>query len=218
MHFLVFIPGDDVSRETGLASVGLSTLQDDAQSSDTINGPDGKVGRLFGFSQSTPLVYRQNQQEWVPAYPLNGLDAGRYHVGFWKDKPPTPADLQRPFPITGRAVRFGDGNDWVVPSVVDLPYTLVRSTADGRWLYRPLERFSSLLLASNVWRDRLSGECVGTPMLDSDLADLVELALSVNYRLTTEVVSRLGMFTSGESENLAKAALWLLRREGDANG
>lgn len=217
MHFLVFIPGENVSRASGLAAVGLSSLQEDAQSTDTIEGPDGKPGRFFGFSQTTPLVYRPLQQEWIPAYPVKGLEAGRYLVGFWKDKPPTPQELQRPFPITGRAVRFGDGHDWVIPSVVDLPYTLIRSPNDGRWLYKPMERFASLLMAANVWKDRLAGDCVGTPMLDSDLADFVELALAVNYRLTTEVVSRQDLFTSSPCENLARAARWLLDREGDAD-
>lgn len=213
MHFLAFIPGESIDRATALASVGLGHLSENALFSlSPVSGPGGIRGFLVGWSQSVPLVFREDRQTWAPAVQDGGLEPGRYWIGTWNDSPIIPRDLEKPFPVTGRAVRFGDGNDWVIPRAMELPFTIYKGR-DGQWAYAPLERYASLMLAVNVWKDRLDGDCVGTPMLDADLADLVLQALMVNYRLTPEIVNHCRLFTSGGGENLARAGAYLLGME-----
>ena len=208
MHFLVYLPSEHANAAETLASVGLGHLSEGAQRAAPVKGPDGE-GTIYTWDLSVNPVYRPEQQEWVPAVQMGHMPAGRYQVGFSKQHPPTPRELMHPLPIDGRAVRFGDGQDWVLPKYLDIPYSIVRNE-QGEWVYKALERYASFLLAVSVWHDRMSGECAGTPATDADLCDLVEQALSINYRLVPEVVNQLGLFRTGGSENLARAAAWIL--------
>lgn len=189
-HPLVFIPHEHVSSpitEQALHGVGLSGWS----GADSINtqGPTGKAGRLHAWRRrpTDRLHYNAAEQRWVPALPSGDLPGGRYWLGFWNDSPPTPGDLQRDYAWPGSAVTLGDGSDWMVPTPVDLPFDL-KFRDDGSLAFVLQRQFHAYGVEVIQWRQKIANRTI----VDATAKDLIEFAiraLSLNYRLTPEIVA-----------------------------
>ena len=212
MHFLVYLPGEHAQPTQRLAEVGLGHLVDSAGCTSPIVGPDGQPGTMFRWCDTVPLAYRPKVQTWIPANQMGHLEPDRYYVGIWKEHPPTPKELLRTAPVRGKAITFGDGQEWTVPKAMEIPFTMKRGR-DGQWRFHHLKRYESFLLSVDIWRDRVEAADEGDTFSFIDIADFIEEALNVNYRLTPEVVSHLEMFQSGDGENLLRALLAIVRTE-----
>lgn len=212
MHWLLYVPREGTLSEL-LPSIGLADLAEGASYTAARNGPAGP-GAIIGWDSKVPSSYRPKEQTWTPAVSHGGLDAGRYWVGTWNDRPPTPKECEKPHPVRGRAVTFGDGGHWTVPKAVEVPYTMM-AVADG-WAFAPLRRYASWLLTVDLWRYRCDEATEGDGYAFGEIADFVLESLQINYRLTREVATVREMFRSGNGECLLTAALAIvaLSREG----
>ncbi len=211
MHWLAYVPGTD-----GLADVGLESLIDGSSSTFARRGPDGGAGTIFSWDVTVKAVHKPESQTWIPATADRHLPAGRYFVGIDNASKPTPRDCQRPHPIRGKAVKFGDGEFWTVPKAIEVPHTMVPTMAGG-WGFAPLRQYAAWLLESDRWRVRCDEAQAGDGFVFTEIADFVLESLQVNYRLTREVVGALEMFRSGEGECLLEAVLAIVALHREAN-
>lgn len=82
----------------------------------TTHTPSGNPGTIFADCQrlgGDDLSYRPDEQVWRK---LPATGAGpQIYVGCWRDRKPTPADLERRAQVPGEFVRLADGAEWLVP-------------------------------------------------------------------------------------------------------
>lgn len=199
MHYQIFLPNLSGADPEHLVRVGLETLTVRAQFLDVEAGPENQRGLLVGWigGRTRQVGYFPDKQTWRPAIAAEGLEAGRYWVGFQNGSPPTPEDLQRDYPHHGAAVTLGDGNRWLVPKAHELPADMIRAD-DGSWKFEVQRRFHAFWIESLEWHSRLMDLGPGASIELGPVAEFVERALQINYRLTPEVINELRLFTSGE--------------------
>ncbi len=192
MRFAIYIPGDDINNEQKLVAVGLSHLVSGAMGLGASPGPDGKRGIVFSWPQDgSPVGYFPDRQKWIPAKPKGDLQAARYWVGFGSTIP-TPFELEWPKRFGGYWVELGDGNQWCIPSAGELPQVL-RMGDDGRAKREVRKQYESYFNDSVKWfADFITRDFSElTQEFDTEVFCYIERALSLNYRLTPEVVSEL---------------------------
>jgi len=74
-----------------------------------MTGPGGRPCTLLSIGEETKeLYYKPDEQTWAKAL------SGKYHIGFYSDRPPTAAELQRPEQIAGHEVTI-NGQQWRIP-------------------------------------------------------------------------------------------------------
>lgn len=192
-HFQIYLPGQRGQNPQMLAAAGLPDLIAGAEYLDEAQGPDGRGGVIVAWRKPTDhrMGFKPAEQLWLPAVPRGDLQAGRYQVGLWNDRPPTPADLQRPYATKGRFIRFGDGREWLMPEARKLPADMVRAD-DGSWQFVVQRNYHDFWLESLRWLQWWSSQ--PTSFVYADVADFVERGLQVNYRLPTELISHLKLF------------------------
>jgi hypothetical protein len=191
MHFQIYIPGQpDVTGSLEKVG-GRPDFVANAEAITAPAGPDGQAGAIFAWwnRQDRHIGYQPERQEWIKS--PNG-----YWVGFWKDDPPSPEQLARPYQERGKFVTLGDGNRWLVPEVHEIDRHLVLAD-DGTWKYEVQRQHHKLWLESLSWAERFAGASPGTRVvLDMTLLiGFVVAVLRLNYRLVPEVVSHLRLLT-----------------------
>lgn len=214
MHFLVFVPQFKAKAES-IGELGLPDLVHGAMGVPIAAGPGDQAGTLFGWRQNDgqmQIAYDPSQQKWIPAAARNGMEPSRYWVGLWGDAPPTPSDLQRPYPHRSCSVSLGDNHEWWLPAEAKLPY-IAKLADDGSWRFVPQRKFDEFCAVSAEWRQILRVTNPGPRIVVSELLEFVRLGLSINYRLTPEVESELELWTSSDVGSVAQAALKMLAAE-----
>ena len=204
MRFLIYIPGDGTSSEQKLVDVGLPTLAQGCSAIATPAGPDGKPGVVFSWPTSDPrstMGYLPDIQEWIPAEAVGDLAEKRYWVGFVKGLLPTPQELSRPMLLEGdddsRGTVLGDGRKWVIPAAGMLPKRS-RYTSKG-WGWEVVKQFEAYWDESCQWYLELATKVLSDDRkttVSADCCDYLTRALSLNYMVTPEVVSHLGLFNT----------------------
>ena len=194
-RFQVFIPGTDYrNAEAALKGVGLSDLIANAcyQQSE---GPDG-VGVVISWPDSGDAItgYKPEEQSWKPAVPKGELKAGRYWVGIWKDRPPTPKDLKRVYQEPGKHLALSDGNEWLIPKAVALPRDAILQD-DGTWHWEVQRQFHGLYNDSQKWTEFILTAKEGDAVDWNEMISFGVMAIKVNYKITNEVVSELRLLT-----------------------
>lgn len=183
---------------------------DGLQVSEGIDRPEG-VAALCG--QRGQLVYwiRPGQttwgfdppsQIWIPAAALGDQPCGRYWIGFDRRRPPTPAELARPYLQPGVEVTLNDGQQWLLPKASQLPKDLILAD-DGTWRNQLQRKFWSFVLESQHWLQVLAKLQPGDPYDFAALAEFLRKALAINYRMLPEVISHLRLFTTENVHPLA---------------
>jgi len=204
MHFLVFVPGGSGSDALGsLTRAGLADIAPNAIGIDVAphDSPEGKQGAIFGwgeFNATHQMLYRPDLQDWIPNH------AGLYSVGVWKDSPPTPADLLKDRWHPSHDVVLGDGKSWHVPVARRLPQKY--GLQSGKPVLTVKQQFAAFWAASYDWYETLLGADVGSGRMEapSNWWDYALMALSLNYRLTPEVVAHLELI---DTENVLELVL-----------
>jgi hypothetical protein len=213
MRYLVWIPKNADKQLTGqllLNSVGL----DDHTGLDVVQstGPGGSAGWLFAWlSPDQPnLAYKPDEQIWIPSLADGDRPAGAYHVGIWKEKPPTEADVRRPDHRKGTFVPMADGTRWLFPTESGLER--FPNIVDGRLQWVVDERFNWFVTDLQRRKAMLTrdpedpGRAFVSWNLEEDFAFLVR-ALRINYRLTPEVVVHLKLISESVLKNLTVSLL-----------
>lgn len=210
MHYQIFIPKPQGKGAERFAAVGLSAdLAADANEQIVFeNGPDNLSGVLFSWGESC-TEYKPLECEFVPAFPttIDGKDypAGRYYVGFWKGKPPTPAELEYKTSIKGYLLPLGDGNYWGIPNAGELPQAWRPGPGDGRPRLVVKERYQAFFERSVKWFNFINDAAPGRHKVSSDVFDFVGEALAINYRLVPEVLLRLELIATDQIGLLLRA-------------
>lgn len=198
-HYLVYVPdqhvqaaGDHDPPMHPLEYVGLADHVASAFQVGIASGPDGQAGSLFGWHAPTAafrLQHTPDRQDWIPAVPHHDQPAARYWLGFWKDSPPTPVDLQKPKMLPGIELELGPENQpWRIPTDKSVPVEADFGPS-GEWMSRVQPEYADYCAEVITWQNTLDS---GTRefVLDDVYAFVVRL-LSLNYRVTREVVQRL---------------------------
>ncbi len=79
------------------------------------NTPTGTAGVVFGDDKrhaAGGVKMNLEAQEWSKRPTPQGV-----YVGYWKESPPTPADLKRQQQLGGFRIQMRDGNEWMCPAV-----------------------------------------------------------------------------------------------------
>lgn len=199
--FQVFIPNVFNFPDIAMETAGIEQLKAGAQWIQS-DGPDGLSGSIAYYGSASPIRFgfQPTEQTWLPAVADRELSAGRYWIGFWNYGKITPGSLANRTQYRGKLTQLGDGQQWLIPDVKELPRTIVQ-TNDGLHLHLP-ESLRPFDTACDLWRQRIQqsieaeqrGEPISFPY-DEMFFHVVE-ALRLNYRVTTEVVGHLGMMTT----------------------
>lgn len=170
--------------------------------------PSGKYGILLTYSSNKKdyqgediTAYIPNEQVWE--------EFDSYWIGYWKDKPPTPADLERDELVNGHKVRLQDGNEWIVPVVRSFPEgtalpSSLKIGKDGTLVTQVLPKYVSLCDRANTLYEWYHGAPDDTEdtikekvrLTDLDILKLVYEALALNYRVTERELGLLNLITT----------------------
>lgn len=205
MHHLIFVP--DANPDDGATALEDVGLGDHVEFASGIHSeaPDGTgCGMLFWWRKPSEggagFAIESERQMWIPAAADGDKPTGRYFVGINNASPPTPADLLRPFPRLGTFVTLGDGRDWQILEPATFPIVDTRLREHQRetiaWLDR-IELMSRLTIAGRSDVDEAA-----SLNLD-DVCRFIVQTLSLNYRITPEVVSHLRLLNTGNAINPA---------------
>lgn len=214
MHFLIWIPDEPGSPLRKLEHVGLGDLAPGAMYEQLPDGPSGTQGHLVSWR--TPgqrfAQYDEGAQTWQPAAAVEESERGRYWIGWRTDQPPTPDDLLIRYPFNGPTVKLGDGRYWQLPAPDRLPWDVVLAD-DGDYRFEPQRRFAHFIVLCRQWQARMDDPDERDNILVSELAQFVEAALRINYRMPRELPSILRLFSSGGGGTLDAALQLLVRVE-----
>ncbi len=203
MHYQIFIPKATGQNPQMLVDVGLPDLASGADFMSGQEGPDESrdLGVFIAWQKPghAGIGYQPQRQTWVPAVPRDSLEAGRYWVGFWNDSPITPGDLQRPYAKRGPMLQLGDGNQWRIPEINELPKDMILAD-DGSWKFEVQRQYHDLWLESQEWFSRIIDTETDTYDF-GEIGNFCARVLCQNYRLTPEVISHLRLF---DTENIEK--------------
>lgn len=180
-----------------LIEVGLADFVAGGEYMDC-RGPEDQPGTLVAWRRpgQAQMGYQPEKQSWLPAAPRpgEGLEGGRYWIGFWNELPPTPRDLARPYPQSGVRVALGDENEWLLPSAKELDADLVLAD-DGSWRFEVQRRFHAFNLEYLKWMHFFGTAEPDDEFLFADGAEFILQALRINFRMTPEVASVRRLFT-----------------------
>ena len=151
-------------------------------------GPDDARGTFVVWQPNDSPGYWPGRQTWFSAKrdDRRGSAAGRVWIGFDDRSPMTPADLQRDERAFqgGTPAALDDGREWTVPF---LHWIFFRAKSDGgdRHARQAVSTVAALVEA------RASGD--DGPIFRFSM-ELCVCLLAFNYRVTTGVCGRLGLF------------------------
>jgi hypothetical protein len=156
-------------------------------------GPNGEIGTMFCMPDSEGR------------HPALGCDHVKWHetshkywIGYRENEFPSPEALARRKMFNGHYVRLGDGAPWLVPvaRLVDGGSVFPRRLAwDGK-NWNPgdiLNKYKGLFEDACKFWDALAN---GGQYEFSDGANLAAAALGLNYKISPEEISILGLFTT----------------------
>jgi hypothetical protein len=215
--FLYFFPGSKtVTREDVAKTFAADALRDAVASNrrfgelcvlNTIqhSGPGGLNGTLLVCLPGGMAIegflpdYMPALQEW--------RQVGGAWLGWYRDNPPTPENLQRKTMIDGHQVELGDERTWMAPIVRkigganQLPHAWGCNPA-GQMVRRLMEEYRDYWqLACDVWEVfTATRDC-----LMSDAWGYAVRALSINYRLGPHEIDALQLLNDENYHDVFKA-------------
>lgn len=194
------------SAQEALLRVGLGDLADDATGLHVPESPAGQPGLLIVWPRpGDPPQFDGLLAllDWTPAIAWEDRPAGRYWIGFSREKPLGPEQLKRRRQEPGTWVIAGDGNRWCLPSVETLPRDYI--PCNGGWGLALPERYNELVMAASEMSFRVRHEKTELPMADG--LSFVLRFLRLNYRMTPEVMARLRLLNEENAAAIFLAAL-----------
>jgi hypothetical protein len=216
--YAIYIPNKTGAAPEHLDDVGLSILRRDRcpEFADVLaNAPDGGRGIIGCWrTLSDNGGFNPKDYTWTPAKAdkARGLPAKRFYIGI-----PAcgirPQDIERKQTYRGYAIPLADGYRWSIPPAVSLPHkhgldeegSPVRVIEDAwRGYWDRSEKFAIEFFAAV---DRLNSGATETQFTLADAWAFSCEALSLNYRLSPEIVDALGLLNDDGMRNIIKAAI-----------
>lgn len=204
MHFVIFFPGSHPSSPELLKKHGMADLVAGYSAMNAASGPNKVPGLLYHWVPRPH--YDADSTEWI--------DCGAYFVGVHTEQKPTPSELQRARLFDGYAVRLCDGHEWIVPAAVRLPRDM--RLEGGKWTRRVKREFDDFWTKSERYFKQFVesvsneegvfsvDEDITQEQYDSEVMGYLIKALRLNYRITPELVSHLGLF---DTKTIVDAAI-----------
>jgi len=205
---LYFLPGADEAIDAErITAAGLAHAIDVGRDCrrHTARGPGGQAGMLLAPAGSG-MTYDPKAQTWHA--PMDG--GPPWWFGWANNAQPGPADLARPSQYSGHPVTLGDGQPWSIPAA--------RLLDGGTCFPRRLRLTPSGFLPGDVpeaFRELWDGACriwdaftTAEPLSTITVGEGWELAcdaLSVNYRIGSVEVDRLGLLTDANANLIMRA-------------
>ena len=198
--------GGNVRQWFEEAGIGELLRADDDQpalcDANVLKGPHGEPGGRLAFwhdpsepqRSPTPAV-EKDRQTWLEAPAGDGRERGAFWVGYWNDKPPTPADLRRRKVLSSVEVELGR-DKWLIPIAREMPQTY-GFDADGNtaWVYEFDEHQAYFDEAMRLHRalQQTVNESRGEWLEwnEPEYLAFAFRALAFNYRVTPEVLALL---------------------------
>lgn len=208
MHHVVYLPHARTTDPQQLVAVGLGDQIEGAELTE-IPGDQPVTGDHCGGvlvswgGQRPKLSQLKSALTWLPALPLDELEAGRYFVGLDPARPPKPHDLLKARPYAGEPVLLGDGELWMVPHAAQLPHDIVRDQTTGeiQQVIRPA--FYAFWTKCAQWQRMFEQHTPGEPLPTLiEQVEFLEEALRINFRLTPEIISERRLFQTGPEGTL----------------
>jgi len=176
------------------------------------DGPDDKG--QGGFIISWPSietteapVYNPGCQRWAPC---KGKDdrAGLFWIGILTDRPFKPETLQRTEMYESIPVKLADGVEWLVPIAKALPHVWgIDDNAEfSRSISPEFAGFSSLC---DEYYQVISQKEAGDTIVWSDVWKFCLSALSINYRVNSDILDFLGIINDETGMGIVFASMGL---------
>ena len=155
-------------------------------------GPDGGNGSVISFCDyPKPVKYIQNEQHWEKT-------CKSWWVGWYNDGPPKPDMLARKEGCgRGLVVKLSDNNDWFIPVARlyngETPFACNIKWDGNKWVKGEI---------LNKYKDFFDKACLFFEKAISDKIEfeidtsLVVDALRLNYKISEEEISILGLFNT----------------------
>lgn len=202
-----------------LESFGLGRLVADRGPTaiDVLNsGPDDANGILCHWMQpgdpsSATAGVVKGKQTWYEAPAGEDREKGRYWLGWYTASPPGPSDLAVTEQFGGGWVQLGDDKEWLIPATRRLSHRASLDPETGKFARVPKDRYASFCkrAASHAHKvfsavGAFDAYLAQNPKADpedyevecslEDAWDYCCEALSINYRVTPEIIDALKLF------------------------
>lgn len=216
--YAIYIPGKPARNASALEAVGLHGLckESGPEFADILaKGPDGGSGLLATWRKVTDNGgLTVGEYTWKPAKAdkARGLAAKRFWVGV-PHAGLTPQSLERKTQYRGYGMLLADGNRWAIPPAVNLPHQIgldddgePRRFISDEWrpYWERCEQFAAEFL---VAIDSVRNGATETKLTLKDTWQFACEALSINYRLCSEVIDLLGLVNEDAAVEVVKAAI-----------
>lgn len=174
--------------------------------------PSGGAGIVFADKQrmgESPIKMDMPNQVW------GKIPQSDVWVGYWKDAPPTPEDLEREHQLPGYFVPLADGRRWLMPTVrrFDRSQTAFTSAlpcymevdADGKWSEGRVLGIHAHLwdlttpYADELFRANTEDGFVAREFTKQELCDAVAVLLQTNYAVGVAELSLMRALTNEEA-------------------
>ena len=197
--FLYFIPRNRQPTREYLAAIGFPFAACAAvPGAGTDQGPDGTAGAIFTLGPpehptGKEPVLGKGEKEWLPAYDE------QVWLGWCKDDPPHPLDLQRRSTLAGHNMTLTDGHAWIVPTIRTMDgrpavESVLTLGPDGQCRFdRPAPAYAGLwAMIHRIWQ-QAQGQL--PPPTAEECFECVASAMALNYRVSKWELAALGVFT-----------------------
>lgn len=207
--FLYYFPDKNIVSRKDLPELGLGYLGEAAALSTTgvQRGPGGSAGCVCALENVTGELCHVDlpNQTW--------RKFGNHWVGFWRDRPPGPADLARTEMIPGHKVQLADGQRWLAPVARslriresgdelglawarELPERLDLADDGKTWVNSGiLPRYQPLWDIAEKWAECRWGGGHDDALAGPGAVDAAVLCLQTNYRVGRAEIALLGCLT-----------------------
>lgn len=193
--------GGDVRKWFAGAGLGELLRDDDALPAQVdapvLKGPDGGTGRLAFWDDkhdSSPLAaIEPTKQTWLESPACAGRERGAFWIGYWNDKPPTPAELLRKQVPIGVEIELGRYR-WRVAVARELPQAFgLDAEGESIWIYEEAEHQAYFDEAMRLLDVMFGGlEQSGGETMPWNYGEHLAFAfrsLALSYRVTPEVLA-----------------------------
>lgn len=223
-QFLYFLPARQTPvfhNDPLLESLGLSTvLGDKVGSVKVARGPNDQGGYLvYRDIPADKLDDRVKHPHRVAKEEQTWVEWAGYWVGFWKEAPPSPEELERGKSLASHPVELADGNEWKAPicrritGESGLP-TVIFQDKDGALVYEVDDEYKFFQeAAEREYRQLMSAWGVSPqgegdePFTDQELFDIAVGLLGLNYRIGKAELAAMKLLTKQGMFNVVKAMI-----------
>jgi len=208
--FIYAIDAAKGDLQKALEEAGLNDLIGREASRGSSIGPGGRQCTLLCIGpESKEIYYKPGEQKWAKS--LNG----KFHIGWYIDRPPTTTELQRPEQIAGHIVKI-DGQEWriplarIFPEGTMLPQSLLMGP-DGRLIKEIIPKYAEFSARTEkLWKyvsylTGLSDEAV--EITAEELWLTAAEALGLNYYVGADEINALKLLTTANMQKIFEAVV-----------